>query len=104
MKVEVIGFEQLKEYYLDCLIFSPIIQSLEKGPKEKTKDYLLVDNLLFYDQRLCIPHTSLNDFLIWEVHAGGLSDHFGRDKTITSISYQFFWPTLKQDITNIVPQ
>jgi len=32
-----------------------------------------VDNL-FRFRKLCIPHTSLRDFLSWEVHAGGLQD------------------------------
>ena len=64
----------------------------------------MVDGFLFFRSRLCIPRTSLRDFLTWECHAGGLADHFGRDKTIATVEYKFYWPTLKCDVGNIVAQ
>ncbi|CAA7407336.1 unnamed protein product [Spirodela intermedia] len=64
------------------------------------KDFLLVNGCLFFRRRLYIPHTSLRDFLTYECHAGLLS-HFGRNKTIAAIEYQFYWPTLKRDVGNI---
>ncbi|CAA6670284.1 unnamed protein product [Spirodela intermedia] len=68
------------------------------------KDFLLVNGCLFFRRRLCVPHTSLRDFLTWECHAGGLLSHFGRNKTIAAIEYQFYWPTLKRDVGNIIAQ
>ena len=49
-------------------------------------------------------HFSVRDFLLWEIHAGGLAGHFGRDKTIEEVERQFYWPTLKRDVAKIVSQ
>uniref|UniRef100_A0A2N9EPA1 Chromo domain-containing protein n=1 Tax=Fagus sylvatica TaxID=28930 RepID=A0A2N9EPA1_FAGSY len=52
--------------------------------------------------KLCIPRTSVRDFLVWELHAGGLAGHFGRDKTIEEVERQFYWPGLKRDVAKII--
>src|SRR5262249_46567285 len=67
-------------------------------------DYLLQDDYLFHGQKLCIPRTSVRDFLVWEMHAGGLAGHFGRNKTIELVEYRFYWPSLKRDVAKIVAQ
>ena len=59
---------------------------------------------MFKANKLCIPRTSVRDFLVWEVHAGGLSGHFGRDKTIEEVERQFYWPSLKRDVAKIIGQ
>ena len=46
----------------------------------------------------------MRDFLVWEIHAGGLVGHFGRDKTIEESERQFYWPSLKRGIAKIVGQ
>ena len=53
---------------------------------------------------MCIPRTSLRDFLVWELHAGGLAGHFGRDKTIALVEDRLYWPLLKRDVARIVSQ
>ena len=104
VKVQVKGFESLPDSYRDCLDFSCVLRALSNGPSRDHKDFLVVDGFLFFRSRLCIPRTSLRDVLTWECHAGGLVGHFGRDKTIATVEYQFYWPTLKRDIGNIVAQ
>jgi hypothetical protein len=46
----------------------------------------------------------MRDFLIWEIHVGGLSGHFGRNKTIEEVERQFFWSSLKGDVAKLVGQ
>ena len=42
--------------------------------------------------------------MIWEIYAGGLSGHFGRNKTIEEVERQFFWSSLKKDVAKLVGQ
>ncbi|PKA48314.1 hypothetical protein AXF42_Ash021549 [Apostasia shenzhenica] len=42
--------------------------------------------------------------MVWELHAGGLAGHFGRNKTIEAVESQFYWPSLKKDVARIVAQ
>ena len=104
LSVEVIGMDRLKETYADCPDFGQIYAALQEGPSSDYVDYLLQDGYLFRGTRLCIPRTSVRDFLIWEMHAGGLAGHFGRDKTIDTVEHRFYWPSLKRDVARIVAQ
>ena len=44
----------------------------------------------------------MRDFLVWEIHEGGLAGHFGRDKTIGEVECLFYWPGLKRGVAKIV--
>jgi len=102
ISTEVIGFDRLKDENKSCPDFSEVIQSLAQGPSSTHSEYILQDGYLFKNNKLCIPKTSLKEFLVRETHAGGLAGHFGRNKTISAIEDQFFWPSLKRDVANIV--
>jgi len=54
--------------------------------------------------KLCIPHTSLRDFLSWQLHARGLAGHFSQNKMIEVIEHKLYWPNLMRDIAKIVDQ
>ena len=47
---------------------------------------------------------SLHEFLVWELHSGGIAGHFGRDKTITLVEDRFYWPSLKRDVAKVLGQ
>ena len=77
---------------------------MKLGPSTEFSEYVLRDGYLFKGNRLFVPKTSLRDFLIWEIHAGGLAGHFGRNKTILAVEDQFYWPSLKKNIVQVVAQ
>ena len=104
VRVQVTGFESLKDSYSTCPDFGPIVQALEVGTSHEHRDYLRTEGYLFFKNRLCVPRTSLRDQLTWECHSGGLAGHFGRDKMITAVEHQFYGPSLKRDVGNIVAQ
>ena len=95
---EVVRFDQLKDEYEQCPNFSEIYQVVLQGPLSQYSDFAVHDGFLFKVEKLCIPQTSLREFLIWEIHAGGLGGHFGRNKTILAVEDQFYWPGLKRSI------
>jgi len=67
-------------------------------------NFLLHDGYLFSFRRLCIPRTSLRDFLSWEMHTGGLIGHVDQNKMIEAVEHKFYWPRLKRDVAKIVDQ
>ena len=53
-------------------------------------DYMLQEGLLFRNSNLCIPKCSMRENLIQEKQSGGLSKHFGQDKTFAQVSTFLF--------------
>ena len=104
MSTKVIGFEKLQEEYESCPDFGEVYTTLRTEHLQVVDDLILRDGYLFKTNKLCIPCTSVRDFLVWEVHAGGLSGHFGRDKTIEEAERQFYWPSLKRSVAKIIGQ
>ncbi|KAJ0967944.1 hypothetical protein J5N97_024861 [Dioscorea zingiberensis] len=104
MSTSVIGFDRLKDEYPLCPDFGSIYSAILAGNRRAHIDFLLRDGYLFRGSTLCIPRTSLRDFLIWELHAGGLAGHFGKDKTIALVEDRFYWPSLKKDVIRVVSQ
>ncbi|GKF88150.1 RNA-directed DNA polymerase, partial [Tanacetum coccineum] len=60
------------------------------------------DGFLFKGAQLCIPISSLREFVIVESHVGGLADHFGRDKTLAILKEQFYWPKMVMDVHRVI--
>ena len=82
MSVETVGFERIREEYESCPDFGEIYILLRDGLAWERDDFFLQDGYLFRVTQLCIPHGSTRDFIILEIHAGVLADHFGRKKII----------------------
>ena len=101
-QVEVLGLERIKEEYKNCSDFGGIHTNLTSH--RSLGEYMLQEGYLFKGAKLCIPRTSVRDFIIWELHADGLAGHFRVHKTITLVEEQFFWPSLKKDVARVVSQ
>ena len=102
MSAHVIGFDRLKNEYSACLDFGIIYNEVINGNRQEYLNFLIENGYLFKVTKLCVPRTSFRDLLIWEMHAGGLAGHFGRDKTIALVEDRFYWPSLKRDVARIV--
>ena len=48
-------------------------------------DYMVKNGIVFKESQLCIPRSSMRETLIKEKHSGGMTRHFGQDKTISII-------------------
>ncbi|GJY22045.1 RNA-directed DNA polymerase [Tanacetum coccineum] len=66
------------------------------------RQFSKLDGYLFKGVRLCIPLCSLREAIILEGHAGGLTGHFGRDKTLALLREQFYWPKMERDVNRLL--
>ena len=72
-----VGLEKLKETYAYCPDFGLIFNTLQSGPSRDHPDCVLQEGHLFHGGKLCIPRTSVRNFLTWELHTGGLACYLG---------------------------
>jgi len=68
--------------------FHEIYAELKDGTTREVDGFVLRNQYLSLDRKLCIPRASLREFFVWELHAGGLTGHFGNEKTIEAIEYK----------------
>ncbi|KAK8949134.1 hypothetical protein KSP39_PZI005042 [Platanthera zijinensis] len=102
LEVKVIGFDRIKDEYVNCPDFKEIYFSAQNDSPTTISSYYIRDGYLFNHANLCIPRSSLRHFIVWELHSGGLGGHFGRDKTIALVEDKFYWPGLKSTVNKIV--
>ena len=90
LSTNVTGFESIKAEYANDEDFGNIYNSLSNQEQATVKDYILREEFLFYKSRLCIPRGSFREFLLIELHGGGLAGHFGHDKTYALVADRFY--------------
>ncbi|KAG7567587.1 Integrase catalytic core [Arabidopsis thaliana x Arabidopsis arenosa] len=95
LDAKLLGFEHIKSLYANHSDFEKIYSSCEKFAFGK---YYRHDGFLFYDNRLCIPNSSLRELFVREAHGGGLMGHFGVSKTLKVMQDHFHWPHMKRDV------
>ena len=99
MQIEVVGFKELKNLYLDDPNFGEAWKACTKPvTHDRTKwlDFMIQDSMLIKGCRLCIPKSSMRENLIKEKNSGGgLARYFGRDKTIPLVAENYYQPQLQ---------
>ena len=89
--------QSVKKAYVDDKLFGPVISNPEHYPA-----YTLVDEALYFEDRLCIPISDrkTRETLLLLHH--DVENHFGRRKTRSSIAREYFWPGLDQDVEEYI--
>ncbi|CAF1569961.1 unnamed protein product, partial [Didymodactylos carnosus] len=84
---------------------SPLIKEI----KQKIKDYLYQDGLLYYfdsetrSYQLCVPSNSdLKLKILHDSHDAPVAGHFGDYKTSVLIKQSYYWPRMSRDIKKYV--
>ena len=90
-------FEKLKTKYDLCPDFCDT-RDIKRWVDSRFGWIYLTRRVFISRPKLCTLRTSFREFLVWELHAGGLVGHFEIEKTLEAIEYQFYWPSLKQDV------
>ncbi|RDX87013.1 hypothetical protein CR513_31582, partial [Mucuna pruriens] len=80
LETKLLGFEHMKELYLENEYFQEIYKLCANAPNEGFYRY---DGFLFKDKKLCVPKSSIKELLVKEAHEGGLMRHFGSVKAIS---------------------
>lgn len=97
IRTTVTAFDTMKDSYEGDGDFSELWKQCKLG--EQVPGFKQEKGILFKENRLCIPKTSLN-YSYQEAHLGGLAGHFGRDIVISQLKSWFFWPNLKKKETS----
>ncbi|XP_024010401.1 uncharacterized protein LOC18014510 [Eutrema salsugineum] len=95
LETKLLGFEHIKSLYPTDADFKDIYASCEKFGSGK---YYRANDFLFFENRLCVPNSSIRDLFVKEAHAGGLMGHFGIAKAFSTVQEHFYWPHMKKDI------
>ncbi|GJW59663.1 putative CCCH-type zinc finger family protein [Tanacetum coccineum] len=99
MHIRVQGFDSFRGLYCDDPDFREIWNKCDNVPFQQ---FSKLDGYLFKGARLCIPLCSLSEAIILEGHVGGLTGHFGRDKTLALLREQFYWPKMERDVNRLL--
>lgn len=77
------------------------------NPRSKAKQFRMDDRGIIYEMRrseprVCIPKGELRVRILQEMHDVPLAGHFGTEKTIARVQRQYWWPTVRRDVTKYV--
>ncbi|KAF7832987.1 Transposon Ty3-G Gag-Pol polyprotein [Senna tora] len=98
LSAKFLGFEHLKELYMNDPDFGNVFGECENRPVDK---FYRHDGYLFRENKLCVPKCSMHELLVRESHGGGLMGHFGVLKTLDMLKEHFFWPHMKRDVEKL---
>ena len=106
MKVEVLGFDEMKELYDIDPNFSTVRREC-RAPNlidhiKKYDEYFIQEGNFFKGIQLCIPRSSMRLNLIKEKHSSGLVGHYDIDKTLSLLKEKYYWLQMYKDVQKFV--
>jgi hypothetical protein len=94
----------LQQEILKCNCFAPIFQQCVTD-KACDPAYVVREGLLYWNNRLAIPpNSALIAQILTEFHDSPVEGHAGITRTLARISAQFFWPHMRQTVSQYVKQ
>lgn len=75
---------------------------LHSNPVIPITDYVIDEGYLTKKGCICIPQGSLQEFIIEELHEGGIAGYFGQHKTYSLVADRFHLPGMKKYVNKIV--
>ena len=93
--------EIVQEYKKDPFL-EEIIDNINEG-KNFDKNYELINDLLYFKNRIVIPKALRNSIML-RYHSTPSAGHFSTRKTEELISRFYFWPNLHEDVDEFVKQ
>ena len=102
MKVEVLGFDEMKELYdVDPDFYEAWRECRAPNLTDHISnydEYLIQAGLLFKGIQLCIHRSSMRLNPIHEKHNCGLAGHFEIDKTLSLLKEKYYWTQMYKDV------
>ena len=74
LNAKLLGFEYIKELYVDDSDFANVFNACKKATFGK---FYRHEVFLFRENRLCVSRSSLRELLVREAHGEGFVRHFG---------------------------
>ncbi|KAI0509958.1 hypothetical protein KFK09_010558 [Dendrobium nobile] len=102
LQTELQGLQSIQDMYETDKDFAIPWAELSKHSAASFQDYSIAHDYLFKAGLLCIPDSSWREYLIQEMHSGGLAAHAGRTKTLQLLHSRFYWPHLRRDVIRFV--
>ena len=97
--ISVIKCTRLQNEIYDGYLEDAQFQKTIRKPKGK---YVRKGNLLYYNNRLCIPDIPLRKSILHDFHDLACSGHLGERKTRHRVSRLYYWKTLRKDVQDYV--
>jgi hypothetical protein len=92
--------ELLQQTQLDSITDVEYQRVLSGVQKQTRTDLILQDSLLYKEDRLYVPQSSLRQALLTEAHDTPLGGHLGRDKTYERLTRRFYWPKMHEQVSS----
>ncbi|GJZ44771.1 ty3-gypsy retrotransposon protein [Tanacetum coccineum] len=94
--------EGLRHFYKLNKDANTLLTSITHKPSEHVH-YTVIDGLIMFKNRIFVPIDSgFQPLLLNEFHSSPIGGHAGIQRTLARVCSQFYWPGMRQSVTNFV--